>query len=154
MKFSNFLFPQSDTPDTDHEVVTDALREAELTEELGFDGVWLGEHHNDGACAYVDPVTFAAAVAARTERVKIGFAAVQMALHHPIRLAEQIALLDNISKGESSWASGAERRTTSTNTAATASRSPKRRADWSSRKRYSPKPGRPRTIATPESSST
>lgn len=99
MKFSNFLFPQSDTPDTDYEVVTDALREAELTEELGFDGVWLGEHHNDGACAYVDPVTFAAAVAARTRRVKIGFAAVQMALHHPIRLAEQIALLDNISRG-------------------------------------------------------
>ncbi len=99
MKFSNFLFPQSDTPDTDYDTVTDALREAELTEELGFDGVWLGEHHIDGACAYVDPVTFAAAVAARTERVKIGFAAVQMALHHPIRLAEQIALLDNISKG-------------------------------------------------------
>ena len=99
MKFSNFLFPQSDTPDTDHDVVTDALREAELTEQLGFDGVWLGEHHIDGACAYVDPITFAAAVSARTERVKIGFAAVQMALHHPIRLAEQIALLDNISKG-------------------------------------------------------
>ncbi len=99
MKFSNFLFPHSPTPDTDHTVVTDALREAELTEELGFDGVWLGEHHNDGACAYVDPVTFAAAVAARTQRVRIGFAAVQMALHHPIRLAEQIALIDNISKG-------------------------------------------------------
>ena len=99
MRFSNFLFPQSTTPENDFEVVTDALREAELTEELGFDGVWLGEHHIDGACAYVDPVTFAAAVVARTERVKIGFAAVQMALHHPIRLAEQIALLDNISRG-------------------------------------------------------
>ncbi len=99
MKFSNFLFPQSDTPDTDYDIVADALREASLTERLGFDAVWLGEHHIDGACAYVDPVTFAAAVAARTERVKIGFAAVQMALHHPIRLAEQIALLDNISRG-------------------------------------------------------
>jgi alkanesulfonate monooxygenase SsuD/methylene tetrahydromethanopterin reductase-like flavin-dependent oxidoreductase (luciferase family) len=99
MKFGNFLFPHSPTPDSDHEAVTDALREAELTEELGFDAVWLGEHHIDGACAYVDPVTFAAAVAARTSRVKIGFAAVQMALHHPIRLAEQVALLDNISRG-------------------------------------------------------
>ena len=99
MRFSNFLFPHSPTPESDYMAVTDALREAELTEELGFDAVWLGEHHIDGACAYVDPVTFAAAVAARTERVKIGFAAVQMALHHPIRLAEQVALLDNISKG-------------------------------------------------------
>ena len=99
LKFTNFLFPHSATPDTDFVAVTDALREAELTEELAFDGVWLGEHHIDGACAYVDPVTFAAAVAARTERIKIGFAAVQMALHHPIRLAEQISLLDNISRG-------------------------------------------------------
>ena len=99
MKFSNFLFPHSPTPDSDYSVITDALREAELTEELGFDGVWLGEHHIDGACAYVDPVTFAAAVVARTRHVKIGFAAVQMALHHPVRLAEQIALLDNISSG-------------------------------------------------------
>ena len=99
MKFSNFLFPHSATPDTDYDAVTDALREAELTEQLGFDAVWLGEHHVDGACAYVDPVTFAAAVAARTRRVRIGFAAVQMALHHPVRLAEQVALLDNISKG-------------------------------------------------------
>ena len=57
MKFSNFLFPHSPTPDSDYGVVTDALREAELTEELGFDAVWLGEHHIDGACAYVDPVT-------------------------------------------------------------------------------------------------
>ncbi|MCE2457352.1 MAG: LLM class flavin-dependent oxidoreductase [Dehalococcoidia bacterium] len=99
MKFSNFLFPHSPTPDSDYDAVTDALREAELTEELGFDAVWLGEHHIDGACAYVDPVTFAAAVAARTRRVQIGFAAVQMALHHPIRLAEEIALIDNISNG-------------------------------------------------------
>ena len=99
MRFSNFLFPHSPTPESDYAVVTEALREAELTEELGFDAVWLGEHHIDGACAYVDPVTFAAAVAARTDRVRIGFAAVQMALHHPIRLAEQVALLDNISKG-------------------------------------------------------
>ena len=99
MKFGNFLFPQSSTPDDDFSAVSDALREAELAEELGFDSVWLGEHHNDGACAYVDPVTFAAAVAARTERVEIGFSAIQMALHHPIRLAEQVALLDNISRG-------------------------------------------------------
>ncbi len=99
MKFGNFLFSHSPTPDSDFAAVTDALREAELTEELGFDSVWLGEHHNDGACAYVDPVTFAAAVAARTRRLTIGFAAVQMALHHPIRLAEQVALLDNLSQG-------------------------------------------------------
>lgn len=99
MKFGNFLFPQSAAPDEDFRAVSDALREAELSEALGFDEVWLGEHHMDGACAYVDPTTFAAAVAARTRRVRVGFSAVQMALHHPVRLAEQIALLDNLSRG-------------------------------------------------------
>ena len=61
--------------------------------------IWLAEHHFDGGCAYVDPTTFAAAIAARTTNIKIGFAVAQMALHHPIRFAEQIALVDNISKG-------------------------------------------------------
>ena len=99
MKFSNFLFPHSAKPEDDFEAVTQALEEAALTEELGFDAVWLGEHHIDGACAYVDPITFAGAVAARTKTVQIGFAAVQMALHHPTRLAEQVSLLDNLSRG-------------------------------------------------------
>ena len=99
MKFGNFLFPQSETPGDDFRAVSDALREAEISESLGFDEIWIGEHHLDGACAYVDPTTFAASVAARTRRVRIGFSAVQMALHHPIRLAEQIALLDNLSRG-------------------------------------------------------
>ena len=99
MKFSNFLFPESKTPAGDYDVIEEALREAELSEKLGYDVIWLAEHHFDGGCAYVDPTTFAAAIAARTTKIKIGFAVAQMALHHPIRFAEQIALVDNISKG-------------------------------------------------------
>ena len=99
MKFSNFLFPESRGPETDQARIAEALAEAELTEALGFDALWLAEHHFDGICAYVDPVAFAGAVAARTSRIKIGFAVAQLALHHPIRLAEQIAILDNLSNG-------------------------------------------------------
>ena len=99
MKFSNFLFPESKTPEGDYDVIEESLREAELSEQLGYDVVWLAEHHFDGGCAYVDPTTFAAAIAARTTKIQIGFAVAQMALHHPIRFAEQIALVDNISKG-------------------------------------------------------
>ena len=99
MKFSNFLFPESKTSANDFKVIEESLDEAVLTDELGFDAVWLAEHHFDGGCVYVDPVTFAAAIAARTKKVKIGFAVAQMALHHPIRFAEQIALIDNISRG-------------------------------------------------------
>ena len=99
MKFSNFLFPESKIPTGDFDVIDESLREAELTESLGYDAIWLAEHHFDGGCAYVDPVTFASAVAARTSSLKIGFAVAQMALHHPVRFAEQIALIDNISRG-------------------------------------------------------
>jgi len=99
MKFSNFLFPESKMPTGDFDVIDESLKEAELTESLGYDAIWLAEHHFDGGCAYVDPVTFASAVAARTSSLKIGFAVAQMALHHPVRFAEQIALIDNISRG-------------------------------------------------------
>jgi alkanesulfonate monooxygenase SsuD/methylene tetrahydromethanopterin reductase-like flavin-dependent oxidoreductase (luciferase family) len=99
MKFSNFLFSESASPTRDFTVINEALEEAELCDALGFHAIWLAEHHFDGGCAYVDPMTFAAAIAVRTSRINIGFAVVQMALHHPIRLAEQVALIDNLSQG-------------------------------------------------------
>ena len=99
MKFSNFLFTASMDANNDGQVIDEALREARLCDELGMDMLWLAEHHFDGICAYVDPVTFAAALAACTKQIEIGFAVAQMSLHHPIRMAEQMALIDNISKG-------------------------------------------------------
>jgi alkanesulfonate monooxygenase SsuD/methylene tetrahydromethanopterin reductase-like flavin-dependent oxidoreductase (luciferase family) len=99
VKFSNFLFPESRDPGQDERVIDETITEAKLTEQLGFDVVWLAEHHFDGICAYVDPLSFAAALATATSRIKIGFAVAQVSLHHPIRLAEQISLLDNITKG-------------------------------------------------------
>jgi alkanesulfonate monooxygenase SsuD/methylene tetrahydromethanopterin reductase-like flavin-dependent oxidoreductase (luciferase family) len=99
MKFSNFLFPDCRDPERDGIVIDETLREALLADELGIDVIWLAEHHFDGICAYVDPITFAGALATTTRHAKIGFAVVQTALHHPIRLAEQLAILDNITKG-------------------------------------------------------
>ena len=99
MKFGNFVFPISTNPSNDQKIIDETLDEILFCEQLGYDTVWLSEHHFDGATAYVDPVTFAAAVAAKTKRIRIGFAVVEMALHHPVRLAAQVSLLDNISKG-------------------------------------------------------
>ena len=53
MQFSNFLFPESKLPATDNVVINETLREAELCDALGFDVLWLAEHHFDGGCAYV-----------------------------------------------------------------------------------------------------
>jgi alkanesulfonate monooxygenase SsuD/methylene tetrahydromethanopterin reductase-like flavin-dependent oxidoreductase (luciferase family) len=99
VRFGNFLFPDCRDPAGDGAVIDETLREAMLSDELGIDVIWLGEHHFDGICAYVDPISFAAALATATRRSTIGFAVIQTSLHHPIRLAEQLALIDHLTKG-------------------------------------------------------
>jgi alkanesulfonate monooxygenase SsuD/methylene tetrahydromethanopterin reductase-like flavin-dependent oxidoreductase (luciferase family) len=63
-------------------------------EHLGADAVWLTEHHffDDGYLP--QPLTLAAAIAAQTERVRIGTAIVLGALRHPLHLAEEAAIVD------------------------------------------------------------
>ena len=99
MRFGTFVFPVSQKPDNDYRIIHETLNEIQLCDELGFDTAWLSEHHFDGATAYVDPVVFAASIAATTKKLRIGFAVVEMARHHPVRLAAQTALLDNLSNG-------------------------------------------------------
>jgi alkanesulfonate monooxygenase SsuD/methylene tetrahydromethanopterin reductase-like flavin-dependent oxidoreductase (luciferase family) len=99
MRFGNFLFPDCRDPARDGLVIDETLREAWLSEALGIDVIWLAEHHFDGICAYVDPICFAGALATTTRQSRIGFAVLQTALHHPVRLAEQLALIDNLTKG-------------------------------------------------------
>lgn len=99
MRVGVFLFHESRNPSADGQVIDEAVREAQLAEAEGMDAVFLAEHHFDGNCAYVDPPTMAAALAMATSRIKIGFAVLQSSLYHPLRMAEQIALIDNLSKG-------------------------------------------------------
>ena len=75
LRFSNFLFPESRDPSSDHRVIAESIAEAKLCDELGVEVLWLAEHHFDGNCAYVDPVTFAAAVHQGWLRGGAGFAA-------------------------------------------------------------------------------
>jgi alkanesulfonate monooxygenase SsuD/methylene tetrahydromethanopterin reductase-like flavin-dependent oxidoreductase (luciferase family) len=75
------------------------LEMCEEAEGLGCHSIWLSEHHlfDDGYLP--QPLTFAAAVAARTTRARIGTAIVIAPLHHPAELAEQAAAVDLISGG-------------------------------------------------------
>ena len=77
----------------------DHLEEAVLAEELGFDCVWVSEHHFSPDAWNPSPFTFLAAVAARTERVRLGTYVLLLPLHNPVRIAEDVAVLDNISGG-------------------------------------------------------
>ena len=99
MRFGSMIFSISPERERDHEIIHSTLQDAVRAEEIGLDAVWLTEHHFDGTVAYADPLVFAGAVAARTSRVKIGFAVVEMALHHPVRLAVQTSLIDHLSRG-------------------------------------------------------
>ena len=70
------------------------------TENLGFDDVWLAEvHFTPGRAVLVSPLVVASAVAASTSKIRIGLAVQVLPLANPIRLAEEAATVDHISKG-------------------------------------------------------
>ncbi|ULA62628.1 MAG: LLM class flavin-dependent oxidoreductase [Nitrospira sp.] len=77
---------------------------AVLAEQLGFDALWINEEHFQGPSGgrgrrCLSPVVLAAAFAARTVRIRIGFSVLLLPLHHPLRLAEELATLDVLSEG-------------------------------------------------------
>ncbi|MGH7278815.1 MAG: LLM class flavin-dependent oxidoreductase [Candidatus Rokuibacteriota bacterium] len=99
MRFGTFFFFQAPPGHRHDEIIRRELEQIEWTEELGFDEAWLTEHHFIDYGLAVDPATLAAAAAARTRRIRIGLAAFILPFHHPLRLAEQTALIDIISGG-------------------------------------------------------
>src|SRR5689334_25127512 len=70
-----------------------------LSEQLGFDSIWLTEHHYADYGLSSAPSVLLATVAARTERIKIGIAVYVIPFHHPLRLAEETATIDILSGG-------------------------------------------------------
>jgi len=89
--------PDDDTPMST--IYGATLDQAVFVEQLGLDSVWFTEHHflHDGYLPAFQPL--AGAIAARTERVRISTDIAILPLYHPIRLAEEMAVLDNISGG-------------------------------------------------------
>lgn len=90
----------------DHDVYQAYIEGAVLAEKLGFDHVWCSEHHftEDGWSPAQLPVL--AAIAARTERIRLGTYVLLLPLHNPVRAAEDAATVDIISNGRLDLAVG------------------------------------------------
>ena len=99
MRFGWLTLSLSAAPEEDAARIDQQIEQVCFAERLGFEDVWLTEHYFTGESVYNDALLFASAVAMRTETIRIGFAVVQLPFHHPVRLAVQLALLDNLSKG-------------------------------------------------------
>ena len=88
------------------DVYAATIEQAVLADELGFDHVWFTEHHflEDGYLPAFQPL--AGAIAARTKQIRISNDIALLPLYHPIRLAEELAVLDQISNGRMEFGIG------------------------------------------------
>ncbi len=85
---------------TEAQAYADALDEIELADRLGFHGVWLVEHHlMQGYSHLSKPDLVLAALARRTERLRLGLGVIPLPYHHPVHVAERIGTLDVLSRG-------------------------------------------------------
>src|SRR5213596_1388401 len=96
LMFSNRFFD----PVAGSRLYNEYLQQYTLAEEVGFDGIMLNEHHNAPFCMQAKCNVFASILAATTKRAKIVLLGNPLPLaENPIRLAEELAMIDMISKG-------------------------------------------------------
>ena len=84
---------------TDAEVWENELAFIDRAEEAGFDSIWTVEHHFTDYTMCPDPVQLLTYVASRTSRIQLGTGVIVLPWHDPMRIAEQITMLDNLSGG-------------------------------------------------------
>ena len=103
MRFAAFTTVSASAGEADNSAdFLDNLRQQTvMAEELGFEAIWLGEHHFSpyGLGDIPNPILLGADLAARTSRIRIGQMANIATWWHPIRLAEDLAILDNMTRG-------------------------------------------------------
>jgi alkanesulfonate monooxygenase SsuD/methylene tetrahydromethanopterin reductase-like flavin-dependent oxidoreductase (luciferase family) len=99
-----FSWPDRSRPP--EQVYARALERIDVMEQTGYHAVWLAEHHFTGYSVCPSVHLMGMHVAARTRRLRIGTAVTLAALAHPLRIAEEVALLDVLSGGRVNWGAG------------------------------------------------
>ncbi len=95
-------FPCTQDPpsgDNVDRLLREIFEQAELCEEVGFDGFFFTEHHQQEDGYLPNPVLLAGLVGARTQKIKVGTCVLLQPLYHPVRLAEDIAVIDQATGG-------------------------------------------------------
>ena len=100
MRFSLIHFPRSPGAAEDGAIIDAMVEQSLWADEAGFDGVFLPEHHFTGYSPMSsDPFQFAGHLAPQLKNAYLGIAIVVVPAHHPVRLVEQMNLLDQLTKG-------------------------------------------------------
>ncbi|HEX8055794.1 MAG TPA: LLM class flavin-dependent oxidoreductase [Novosphingobium sp.] len=88
------------------DLYAETLEFIEHIESLSFEGVWLAEHHGIDDGYMPSPIVFGAGIATRTKKVRISQGVGLLPHYHPVRLAEDLAVLDILSNGRAEFAMG------------------------------------------------
>ena len=91
----------------DHAVVEETIEQCVLADKMGFDAVWFVEHHfltsfSMSPC----PEVIFGALSRLTKRIRLGFGVVILPYHHPVRVAERVAMVDHLSRGRVEFGTG------------------------------------------------
>ena len=91
----------------DHAVIEETIEQCVLADEMGFDTVWFVEHHfltsfSMSPC----PEVIFGALSRLTKRIRLGFGVVILPYHHPVRVAERVAMVDHLSGGRVEFGTG------------------------------------------------
>lgn len=106
MKFGVFSLMQWPEDRSQSDVYRNELEQLALAEDQGYDAAWLAEHHFSRYGIGPSIHLTAANLAARTERIRIGTAVTVLPFFHPLRVAEEVAMLDIMSNGRFDWGVG------------------------------------------------
>jgi alkanesulfonate monooxygenase SsuD/methylene tetrahydromethanopterin reductase-like flavin-dependent oxidoreductase (luciferase family) len=103
MKFGMFYLLQASeprTPQNEYQRFWEAVEEVTYAEEMGFEYAWFAEHHfvPDWSFSSTPEITLTA-LSQRTSTMRLGFAVALLPIHHPLRLAAQVATMDILSNG-------------------------------------------------------
>ena len=99
LDFGIFLLMQSPSARPSSEIYPRAIEIAQTAERLGFETVWLAEHHFTNYSHSSQPFVFLSHLAAKTQRIRLGTAIIPLPLHDPLYVAEQAAAVDVLSGG-------------------------------------------------------